>query len=134
MTFFLDTNVWIDALKGRRPGIAQRLRSLSPALVKVPAIVAAELLLGARKSNRSTVAREAVSKLLLPFEVVAFDARAAEIHAAVRFDLERRGESVGPNDLVIAATVLASEGTLVTANLREFRRIRGLHVEDWSKE
>ena len=58
---------------------------------------------------------------------------AAESYSRIRFDLERRGKPVGPNDLIVAATVMADRGTLVTYNLREFRRIKDLLVEDWTK-
>lgn len=133
MIFFLDTNICIYALKGRYPAIARRLREMSPASIKIPSIVKAELLFGARKSVRPTATQELVSRFLFPFEVAPFGNAAADEYSRIRRDLERKGEPVGPNDLLVAATILAEQGTLVTHNVREFRRIKDLVVEDWTK-
>jgi tRNA(fMet)-specific endonuclease VapC len=69
---------------------------------------------------------------LEPFEIVPFDTLCAEWYADIRENLERRGQVIGPNDLLIAATTLAHHGTLVTHNTREFRRIARLTLEDWT--
>jgi len=131
--FFLDTNICIYALKGQHPAIGRRMRTMSPASIKIPSIVKGELLFGARKSDRPARTLEILDRFLSPFEVVPFGDAAAESYSCIRSDLERRGKPVGPNDLIVAATVLANHGTLVTHNLREFRRVKGLSVEDWTK-
>lgn len=132
MAFFLDTNICIYALRGRFPGIERRLRQSVPTSIKIPSIVKAELLFGARKSARRQRTLDLLEQFLLPFEVMGFDDRAAACYSEIRFDLERRGKPIGPNDLVVAATVLADGGTLVTHNVREFSRIRNLVVDDWT--
>lgn len=71
---------------------------------------------------------------LEPFEIVGFDTDAAEIYAKIRFILEKNGRIMGPNDLLIAATVMSHKGILVTHNVREFSCVEGLHVEDWVRE
>ena len=131
--FFLDTNICIYALKGRYPSIADRLRASLPAAIKVPSIVNAELLFGAHKSDRPRGTVDAVHAFLSPFEIVPFGDDAASCYATIRAALEKRGKPVGPNDLVIAATVLAHRGTLITHNVREFQRVAGLSIEDWTK-
>jgi len=100
--------------------------------VKVPSIVKAELLLGASKSAQPKRTRAVVDAFLFPFEVVPFCGLAAEHYAAVRASLEERGEPIGPNDLVVAATVLAHAGVLVTHNLAEFKRVKRMRTVDWT--
>lgn len=95
-------------------------------------MVVAELLVGAAKSARPDRSHDVVVAFLRPFEIVAFDASAARAYSVIRADLEDRGESIGANDLVIAATTIASAGVLVTANTREFGRVPGLRLQDWT--
>ncbi|GHV93017.1 hypothetical protein AGMMS50268_35200 [Spirochaetia bacterium] len=67
-----------------------------------------------------------------PFEIVPFDHEAARKYALIRAHLEQNGMVIGPNDLVIAATVLAHNGVLVSHNTGEFKRIPDLLLEDWT--
>jgi tRNA(fMet)-specific endonuclease VapC len=133
VAFFLDTNICIYALKGQHPAIGRRMQAMPPSSIKIPSIVKGELLFGARKSDRPERTFEILDRFLSPFEIVPFGDAAAESYSLIRSDLERRGKPVGANDLIVAATALADRGTLVTHNLREFRRIKGLSVEDWTK-
>ena len=132
VTYHLDTNTCIYALKGRYPAIERRIRRLSPERIKIPALVKAELLLGAEKSQSAKRTREAVEAFLLPFAVVAFGDAAAIAYARIRAELERAGQPIGPNDLIIAATVLAAGGVLVTHDAREFGRVKALKLQDWT--
>lgn len=131
MNYFLDTDTCIFALKGRYPSIKTRMMKIKPELIKIPAMVKAELLLGAYKSKNSKKVRTIVEEFLLPFAVVPFDDEAAEVYAKIRGDLERSGNIIGPNDLTIAAIVYTHKGTLISHNTREFKRIKKLKVEDW---
>jgi tRNA(fMet)-specific endonuclease VapC len=132
MSYFLDTDTCIFALKGTFAGIGQRMATVGPDEIKVPAIVLAELVCGAVKSARPDISLRAVEKLLLPFEIVPFCRECARVHGRVRGGLELAGTRIGPHDLIIAATVLAHDGTLVTHNVREFRRVKALKIEDWT--
>jgi tRNA(fMet)-specific endonuclease VapC len=132
VAFFLDTNTCIYALKGRYPAIGLRMGRMSPASIKIPSIVKAELLFGARKSREPERALEVLERFLFPFEIMPFGDAAAALYSRIRLDLERRGKPVGPNDLIVAATVMANRGTLVTHNVREFARISDLSLEDWT--
>lgn len=131
MSYFLDTNTCIYALNGKFPAVGQRMARTSPDQIKVPSMVKAELLLGAEKSDRKQRTLEVLAAFMSPLEVVPFCTLAAEQYARIRANLESTGQSIGPNDLIIAATVLAQGGTLVTHNIREFSRVEGLRVEDW---
>lgn len=130
--YCLDTNICIYALKGLFPEIARRLSDLRPDHVKIPAMVRAELLFGAAKSAHARKVRSTVEAFLMPFEVLPFETRSANSYAGIRADLEASGTPIGPNDLVIAATVLGHGATLVTHNISEFSRVPDLAYEDWT--
>ena len=128
---FFDTNICIYYLKGRYPSIRSRLLLLAPEDVKIPAMVKAELLFGAEKSIQATANREKVLRFMEPFEIVPFDDGTVDVYARIRSTTEKTGTPIGPNDLIIAAIVLAHNGVLVTNNEKEFRRIPGLEIENW---
>ena len=132
MTHFLDTDIRAYYLKGAAPEFCRRVHDLTPDNIKIPAIVPAELLYGARKSNNAPKAVVRVCSFSAPFEVVPFTDQTAERYGMVRSELEKRGTPIGPNDLLIAATVLEHDGPLVTHNTREFARVDGLKIEDWA--
>jgi len=134
MTVFLDTDICIFALRGQHPQLIDAFRALTPDRIRIPAIVAGELWLGARKSASPSTAQKAVAAFLAPYEIVPFDAHTAEVYADIREELESKGTPIGPNDLLIAATALAHRGVLVTHNTREFGRIQGLRMQDWTQK
>jgi len=134
MILFLDTNICIYALKGQFPGIRRQMQSLTPDLIRIPSMVKAELLLGARKSSNPQRVLPLVEKFLSPYEVVPFCERSAVVFSVLRSELEKKGETIGPYDLIIASTVLANNGVLVTRNTREFSRIPALDVVDWTRD
>lgn len=131
MNFFLDTNICIYFLKGKKEEVRTNLKKLKPEQIKIPSIVKAELLLGAAKSQNSKKNREIVSRFLEPFEIIPFGDTEAEIYSEIRSELEKKGNPIDPNDLLIAATVLSGNGTLITNNEKEFKRIPSLKVENW---
>ena len=131
MSFQLDTDTCIHWLRGRNPALRARLTALTPAEVRISAVVRGELLLGAEHSADPRRTREEVLRFLQPFEVAPVDADVARHYAVLRAELESRGGSIGPNDLWIAATALAWGATLVTGNTREFRRVPRLQMENW---
>ena len=131
MRFCLDTNTCIYFLNGTHASVRDRLLAVPPGDVRIPSVVKAELLLGARKSVRYKDTLEKVERFLAPFEVVPFGDAMAYEYAEIRFMTEKKGTSVGPNDLFIAAIVKAYDGVLVTHNMKEFGRIKGLKIVDW---
>lgn len=131
MTFLIDSCVWVDVLRGKTPALADAIRHLRPVDIGVPAVVLAELRHGALRSANSERNLMLLGKLLDPYVVVPFDGACAEAYAEVRDRLEKRGKVIGSNDLLIAATALANDLTLVTNNLREFQRISDLRLEHW---
>lgn len=131
MTWLLDTNVLIHAQRGRPESVRRRLREVAPQAVVISAVTVAELWYGIQRSGDPERKRESWSRFLAPFDVLAFDRPAAELHGGLRFEL--RHQPIGERDLLIAATALANDLTVVTGNTREFRRVPGLRVEDWGE-
>lgn len=131
MRFLLDTNACIAVLNGRSDHLVDRMRAHHPDDFGISSVVRAELSYGARRSRQVARNLGAVEAFCAPFRSVPFDDACAEEYGTIRAELEALGQPIGPNDLMIAATARARALTLVTANLREFRRVVALRVEDW---
>lgn len=131
MTYLLDANSCIKLLNGRSENIRRRLESERPQDIVLCSVVKAELLYGAFKSVRRTENLDRLRPFFRRFISLPFDDVAAETYGEIRARLERAGTLIGPNDLLIAAIALSQSVTLVTNNTREFRRVEGLHLEDW---
>ncbi len=134
MIYYLDTDICIFALRGTYPALIKAFSSKTPDRIRLPSVVVAELMTGARKSGSQATAQKAVEAFMDAFEIAPFDLMAAEAYASIRSDLEEDGICIGPNDLIVAATVLSNHGTLVTHNVQEFSRVPGLRVQDWTAE
>jgi tRNA(fMet)-specific endonuclease VapC len=134
MSYSLDTNTCIYHLNNSASTVTERLKTLSVEEVLISSMVIAELLYGAEKGTKRLANYENIAFFLSPYRIISFDQKAASIYAAIRADLERKGQIIGPNDIVIAATTLAHNAILVTNNTKEFSRIDGLKIEDWTKD
>ena len=132
MSYFLDTNIVIYYLKGSNSKIMNKLLSNHPSDIKIPSIVKAELLYGVEKSQKRDYNLKIIEQFLMTFEIIPFDNDASEVYGKVRFELESIGRPIGPNDLIIASTVLSKKGILITNNIREFERIENLKIENWT--
>ncbi|MEX2092062.1 MAG: type II toxin-antitoxin system VapC family toxin [Pirellulales bacterium] len=130
MTWLLDANVCIRYLNRRSPSLKAKLDAADPAQVLVCSVVKAEMYFGAARSRDPARAMAEQRLFLSRFRSLPFDDIAAESYAEVRADLTRRGQLIGPNDLMIAAICLAKDVTMVTHNVSEFGRINGLNIED----
>lgn len=131
--YFLDTNTCIYFLNGKYEFIKEKIMSTPPNEIQIPTIVKAELLLGAYKSKKRKENIEKVEKFLEPFEVIPFIDLITYTYAEIRNDIEKKGEVIGPNDMLIASIVKFHEGILVTNNVKEFERIKVLKIENWAK-
>jgi tRNA(fMet)-specific endonuclease VapC len=131
MRFLLDTNVCIDYLSGRFPGVAERIRRSSPQDLCISSVVVAELRYGADRSLSRQMNHRRLDLLTSEIPCMDFDLTAAAAYGRVRATLEARGRPIGANDMLIAAHALALGLVLVTDNLGEFERIEGLEVESW---
>lgn len=131
--FLLDSCVCIDFLRGNLKKGYDLMCKSDPRLFKIPSVVQAELLLGAAKSNNPDTNRFFVEQFLLPFDILPFDSRCAREYASIRFYLEKEGKKIGPNDLMIASIARVHNAVLVTHNMREFKRVPGIELEDWAE-
>jgi tRNA(fMet)-specific endonuclease VapC len=135
--FCLDSNSVIAAITRRSPAVDNRLQAELQRRTRVilPAIVLFELRFGIANSARRAANEQLLDGFLsAPIETPAFDAGDASEAADIRLFLRRRGTPIGPYDILIAAQARRRGAALVTANLREFRRVPGLLVQDWSAE
>jgi tRNA(fMet)-specific endonuclease VapC len=134
MRYLLDTDICIYIARQKPRGVLARLRQLKPGDVGMSIVTHLELVYGAWKSLRreENLARIRELEQLIP--VLPLDASAGRHYGEVRADLERKGTLIGAYDLLIAAHALALGLTLVTNNLREFRRVPQLLVDNWAEE
>lgn len=128
--FLLDTNIVSDLV--RHPGglAARAVARVGESRVFTSVIVAAELRYGATKRNSSRLSRQ-LEQILEVLPVLSLEAPADRLYGMLRASLERVGELIGPNDLLIAAHALTLDCVLVTDNQREFARVPDLRIENW---
>jgi tRNA(fMet)-specific endonuclease VapC len=131
VAYLLDTNVCVDYLTGRYPAVLERIRRSSPDDLRLSTIVVAELRYGADHSGHRKANHRRIDLLLAEIACLDFDLEAAAAYGRLRAAREASGRPIGPNDMLIGAHALARGLTMVTDNLKEFRRIRGLTVENW---
>jgi tRNA(fMet)-specific endonuclease VapC len=128
--YLLDTNALIQVLRGPGSSVESRLRTLEPDDVGVSAVVMHELYYGAFRSERPESNLAVVEEIgLTVVELAREDAREA---GRLRATLAAAGLPIGPFDVLIAGQAVARGLTLVTRNTREFARVDGLAVQDWS--
>lgn len=133
MPYLLDTNVWIDYLKNQDSAVIRKLQKLAVSEIVCCSIVRSELMHGARKYGDQMKRARLVQKTLSPFLSYSFCDKDADVYAKIRDQLETAGTVIGPYDLQIASIALRRGLTLVTRNTREFSRVEGLKIEDWSQ-
>lgn len=131
MKFMLDTNILIFLIKRKPPDVMKRFSAHAMADVCVSSISVAELEYGVMKSG-SHKNKQTLDGWLQLIQRPAFDEAAARAYGSVRATLESHGTPIGPLDTLIAAHAISIEATLVTNNVREFARIPGLKIEDWT--
>ena len=128
--YMLDTNIISDLIRNPQGRAAKRIAKLGEDNICTSIIVAAELRYGSAKSGSKRLLK-AVEDLLGEISVLPFDVPADAEYGGIRSELEAAGKPIGGNDLLIAAHAYATGATIVTANTSEFKRIRGLNVENW---
>jgi tRNA(fMet)-specific endonuclease VapC len=134
--YLLDTNVCIEIIRGRPANVRERfqLAVMEGTSLFVSSVSNFELWYGVEKSDRQQVNRKLVESFLSgPLQVLSFDGEDAERAGAVRAALELQGKTIGPFDTLIAGQALRHELILITANTREFSRVKGLELENWGR-
>jgi tRNA(fMet)-specific endonuclease VapC len=126
----LDTNIISDLIRNPQGRAAKRIARVGEDNICTSIIVAAELRYGCAKSSSKRLLK-AVDDLLGEIHVLPFEVPAEAEYGGIRSELETAGKPIGGNDLLIAAHAYATGATIVTTNTDEFKRIRGLNVENW---
>src|SRR5271167_177997 len=130
--YLLDTNICIYIRQKRPDQVLRRFRKLRQGEAALSVITYGELLYGAAKSAQRTTALERLRELVHFLPALPVPESAAESYGTIRADLESKGEMIGNNDLWIAAHAVVAGLTLVTNNESEFRRVRGLKIQNWA--
>jgi tRNA(fMet)-specific endonuclease VapC len=128
--WMLDTNTLSDLIRNPGGALVARIGAVAPDALCTSIVVACELRFGAQRKG-SAVLSGRVEQLLDSLVVLPLDEPADQHYAEIRTALEKAGTPIGSHDLFIAAHARSRGLTLVTHNLREFRRVPGLRVEDW---
>ena len=128
--YLLDTNIISDLVRHPQGSVYERIRQEGEPVICTSIIVAAELRFGAEKKG-SAALTERIENLLARIMVQAFDEPADQHYGVIRQQLQKAGQLIGSNDLLIAAHALSLNLTLVTDNVGEFERVAGLRVENW---
>ena len=127
----LDTNICSYILRRHPAEMVERFSALSLDHLWLSAIVVAELRYGAVKFGSARFSAT-VEAWLVGFEMRPWSLEATHQYAKIRTELERKGKPIGSMDLMIAAHALAEDTIVVTNNAREFHRVPGLAMEEWS--
>ena len=133
MKYMLDTNICIYAIKHKPPEVIKNYLKHDPDDMCISAITYGELMHGVEKSQAVERNRIALTLFLSSISILPFDYYAAEEYGKIRADLEHKGTPIGPMDMLIAGHARSEKLILVTNNTREFLRVEGLDVVDWTK-
>ena len=133
MNYLLDTNICVLLIRQKSPQVLTKLTSHPITDITISAITVAELQYGVQKSSRPAQNQQALDQFLLPLSIIPFDENDAVSYGQIRTNLEVQGLPIGALDTLIATQAVQYSLILVTNNVREFARIPGLVIEDWTK-
>jgi len=136
VNYLLDTNACIALINGNPPSVRAKFRKATDlgGQVFVSSIALFELWYGVGKSSRRDFNKKRLETFFAgPIHPLSFEDQDAEIAGAIRADLESIGKPIGAYDLLIAGQAMRNKLTLITANLSEFARIKGLAWADWGR-
>ena len=130
LKYLLDTNIVIYVLK-LRPVEVLKIFNTNASRMAISSITLSELIYGAERSPNVDKNLEAIEEFISHLDVLSYDAKASQHYGQIKASLERKGEVIGENDIHIAAHAISQGLTLVTNNLREFKRVTNLALENW---
>lgn len=118
----------------RRPlEIISKFKQFNVGDIGISTITVSELQYGAVKSKNPEINVQRVEEFLAPLELLPYDHNAANIYGEIRYNLEKKGQVIGPLDMLIAAHAISNDIVLVTNNEKEFQRVNHLKIENWIK-
>src|SRR4030042_3730058 len=133
MKYLLDTNICIYIIKKKPQDVINKLSKIDINDVGISSITLSELEYGIEKSSNPNKNRIALIEFLSIMEIYNYNDIAAKEYGIIRTDLEKKGQIIGSMDLLIAAHAKSMEVILVTNNEYEFKRVKGLIIENWAK-
>lgn len=133
MRYVLDTNICVLLIRQKPPLLLQKLTQHSITDIGVSALTVAELQYGVAKSTHPAQNQQALDYFLLPLTILPFDESAAPTYGEIRAYLEGQGTAIGAIDTLLAAQAVSQKLIFVTNNVREFSRVPGLTIEDWTQ-
>ncbi|MFA5805331.1 MAG: type II toxin-antitoxin system VapC family toxin [Melioribacteraceae bacterium] len=131
MKYLFDTNICIYLIKNKPESVIKRFSKIQPETIAVSNITVAEMYYGIAKSSRPNENTVALEEFLLPLIIIDFNKNDARIYGKIRSELEKKRKMIGAMDLLIGAQALSRNLILVTNNVKEFRRIANLEIENW---
>lgn len=131
MKYLLDTNICIYLIKQKPLSVLEKLRSNDIKDLALSSITVAELEYGVMKSQNKEQNMDALHRFMIPYEIVDFTSKSAVKYGEIRTYLEKKGQIIGPMDLLIASIAMVENMILVTNNTKEFKRIPNLKLENW---
>jgi len=133
MTYMLDTNICIYAMKNKPEKVLQRLRAEINSGICISSITLAELEHGVKRSSDPVKNEQALLRFLVPLSILPFGSAAASEYGEIKAYLQSKGTPIGPLDMLIAGHARAEDVILVTNNVREFERVPDLEIENWAE-
>jgi tRNA(fMet)-specific endonuclease VapC len=130
MKYMLDTNIF-SHMVNNNVEVLKRFAKVEPDSISLSTICHGEILFGIQKQVPSAIKLQRINYLLEQIPIILLGDSVAKNYAKIRTDLELAGQPIGPNDTWIAAHAMSLGATLVTNNVREFKRVKGLKVENW---
>ena len=128
--YLLDTNIISDLVRHPQGKVAEKIASVGEKSICTSIVVAAELRLGARKRGSERLIKQ-LEAILSALAIAPLEEPADRHYGELRSYLEKQGETIGPNDLLIASHALALDCVVITANVKDFSHVPGLVVENW---
>ena len=132
MRYLLDTNICIYLSKRNHPGLIAKLAQIPVDEAGISVVTYGELVYGAFKSERRKENLHTIGEFIEAFQPLPLPVEAGQAYGRIKENLRAKGQIIGENDLWIASHALAEDYILVTNNMREFKRIKGLKIENWA--
>jgi tRNA(fMet)-specific endonuclease VapC len=133
MKYLIDTNICIYIMNKRPVAVIKKFKQFELGEIGISTITVSELQYGIVKSKYRKKNEFRLEEFLTPLEILTYDQTAARVYGDIRFQLEKLGKPIGPLDLLIAAQAISQDLVLITNNDKEFKRIKKLKVENWTK-
>ena len=133
MRYLIDTNILIFLCNSKSKVLEHKFKTHQPEDFYVSSITVAELIYGVNKSLHRDRNLQAIIKILSPFKIIDFDSSDGWEYGEIRAELEGKGMIIGGNDIMIAAQAKRRKLIVITNNTKEYKRVQGLQVEDWTE-